>query len=397
MATEPSADGTLLHVQGLGELVRETQACFFSGIDDGEVLDPEHATVVADDSPGYRSARLWLEATLRRTAVPLTERSLTAARGALATPLPYQHSAVRRALDPENLRVRILLADAVGLGKTLEIGMILSELVRRGRGDRILVVTPRHVLEQMQHELWCRFALPFVRLDSAGIQRIRQKLPATRNPFAYVQRAVISIDTLKSDRYIAHLSKQRWDAVVIDESHHLTNRTTKNNRLARLLASTTDSLILASATPHDGTAESFAELVRLLDPSAVRPDGILVEDEVRRLVIRRHRHSPEVAQVVGADWAERQDPLHLHVSPSPAEDEIARELSQVWLHLDASISPPRPCTTGWPRRPRRRHLKRSPCWSTPTSSATASSLPWQIAGSASGPWTAQRPHRASPW
>ena len=84
----------------------------------------------------------------------------------LADPLGYQQAAVRKALDPENLRTRILLADAVGLGKTLEIGMILSELIRRGRGERILIVTPRHVLEQMQNEMWSRFAIPFVRLDS---------------------------------------------------------------------------------------------------------------------------------------------------------------------------------------------------------------------------------------
>ena len=65
--------------------------------------------------------------------------------------------------------------------------MILAELIRRGRGERILVVTPRHVLEQMQHELWTRFALPLVRLDSDGIQRVRQQLPASRNPFTYFQ------------------------------------------------------------------------------------------------------------------------------------------------------------------------------------------------------------------
>ena len=137
--------------------------------------------------------------------MPLTDPRLTVATQGLADPLPYQLTAVRKALDPDNLRPRILLADAVGLGKTLEIGMILAELVRRGRGERILVVTPRHVLEQMQFELWTRFALPFVRLDSVGIQRIRQKLPANRNPFAYFKRAIISIDTLKSDRYLAHL------------------------------------------------------------------------------------------------------------------------------------------------------------------------------------------------
>lgn len=189
-------------------------------------MEPARAQVVAD-SPHYRTARLWLESTIRKTPLPLGERSLSVAVRGLADALSYQQSAVRKALDPANLRPRILLADAVGLGKTLEIGMILSELVRRGRGERILVVTPRHVLEQMQHELWCRFALPFVRLDSAGIQRVRQKLPATRNPFTYYKRVIISIDTLKSDRYVASLRKQRWDAVVIDESHNLSNAATR--------------------------------------------------------------------------------------------------------------------------------------------------------------------------
>lgn len=338
-STEETSDGLLIHVQGLSELVRDTNATFFESLDTIEALDPAQAKVVADGSPRYRDARLWLESTLRKTAVPIGDEALTVSTRALADPLVYQQSAVRKALDPANLRPRILLADAVGLGKTLEIGMILSELVRRGRGERILIVTPRHVLEQMQHEMWTRFALPFVRLDSAGIQRVRQKLPATRNPFTYYRRVIISIDTLKSDRYVAHLSKQRWDAVVIDESHNLSNAATQNNRLARLLARNCDALILASATPHNGRKESFAELVRLLDPSAVRPDGELVQKEVERLVIRRHRHSPEVAQAVGTDWAERQAPNNILVSASPGENAVARELEDVWLWPAAGASP----------------------------------------------------------
>ncbi|HEY5151296.1 MAG TPA: helicase-related protein [Mycobacterium sp.] len=338
-ATEQTAGGLLIYGQGLSELVRDTTASFYDTLDDIEALDPAAATVVADDSPRYRSARLWLESTYRKTAVPIGDRSLTVSTRALADALIYQQSAVRQALDPANLRPRILLADAVGLGKTLEIGMILAELVRRGRGDRILIVTPRHVLEQMQHEMWTRFALPFVRLDSAGIQRVRQKLPATRNPFTYFRRVIISIDTLKSDRYVAALSKQRWDAVVIDESHNLSNSATQNNRLARLLAANSEALILASATPHNGRADSFAQLIRLLDPSAVRPDGTLVESEIRRLVIRRHRHSPEVAAVVGADWAERLEPRNILITPTAAEDAIAHELERTWLFPPGGRSP----------------------------------------------------------
>jgi superfamily II DNA or RNA helicase len=330
-STEATTSGTLVRVQGISELVRDTTASFYSGIDTIESLDPADAKVVADTSSGYRTAKLWLEATLRRSPVPLNTPELTVSTQMLADPLDYQRSAVRKALDPENLRPRILIADAVGLGKTLEIGMILSELVRRGRGERILIVTPRHVLEQMQHEMWTRFALPFVRLDSVGIQRVRQKLPATRNPFSLYKRAIISIDTLKQPKYRAHLEKHKWDAVVIDESHNITGATL-NNQLARTLARNTEALLLASATPHNGRKESFAELIRLLEPTAVGPNDEIIESEVSKLIIRRHRHSEEVAREVGSDWALRMPPQNFLVSASATENAIADELSSVWLH-----------------------------------------------------------------
>nr|WP_286185623.1 helicase-related protein [Sphaerisporangium cinnabarinum] len=337
---EPTTDGYFVHVVGLSALVRDTEAIFSTAIDDVVVADPAETTVVADGSPRYRESRLWLEAMLRKTPVPIADPALTTAHRALADPLPYQFAAVRKALDPDNLRPRILLADAVGLGKTLEIGMILSELARRGRGERILVVTPKHVLEQMQFELWTRFALPFVRLDSTGIQRIRQKLPANRNPFAFFKRVIISIDTLKSDKYVAHLRKHRWDAVVIDESHNVTNSSTQNFRLATMLSRQTDALILASATPHNGDPKSFAALIRMLEPSAVKPDGVeLDEKQVERLIVRRHRHSPEVASVVGSDWAERKEPQNILVKPSPIEEEIAVELERTWLWPEGGASP----------------------------------------------------------
>ncbi|WP_255182696.1 helicase-related protein [Rhodococcus sp. WWJCD1] len=330
-SVEPTSDGHVVHVLGLSDLVRDTEASFSTALDTVMVVDPTDVTVVADTSDKFRRSRLWLESMLRKTPVAIADPSLASAHRALARPLEYQFKAVRQALDPDNLRPRILLADAVGLGKTLEIGMILAELVRRGRGERILVVTPKHVLEQMQMELWTRFALPFVRLDSAGIQRIRQILPATRNPFTYYKRVIISIDTLKSDRYLNHLRKQQWDAVVIDESHNVTNVAAQNNRLARLLASRTDALILASATPHNGRAESFAELIRMLDPSAVSPSGALDTEQVKKLVIRRHRHHPDVASEVGDAWAERQPPRNITVPASASEDAVARELEDVWL------------------------------------------------------------------
>ncbi|WP_280464429.1 helicase-related protein [Nocardia cyriacigeorgica] len=338
-SAEQGSDGRLLRVRGLSELVADTTATFYESLDEIHVQNPADAEVIPDGSSGYRDSRLWLEALLRKTPFPYGDQTLTVSTRMLADSLGYQRAAVAKALDPRLIRPRILLADAVGLGKTLEIGMILSELVQRGRGERILIVTPRHVLEQMQHELWCRFALPFVRLDSAGIQKVRQKLPATRNPFTYYKRAIISIDTLKSPRYKAHLERQHWDAVVIDESHNLTNVGTQNNELARVLAPNTEALILASATPHNGREDSFAELLRLLDPTAVAADGTFSKEDVSALLIRRHRHHDEVAAEVGSDWAERAEPVHRLVEPSAAEDAVARELAQVWLHPNTGASP----------------------------------------------------------
>lgn len=326
-----TTDGYRVRVRGVSDYVRDTTATFFTALDDIEVLDPTKVTVTPDTSPGYRRARLWVESTLRQTPVPMDQQELEVSTRMLADPLDYQLSAVHRALDPANVRPRILLADAVGLGKTLEIGMILAELIRRGRGERILVITPKHVMEQFQQELWTRFSIPLVRLDSVGIQKVRQKLPASRNPFTYFPRVIVSIDTLKSPKFRAQLRNVKWDAVVIDEIHNATNAATQNNELARTVAPRTDALILASATPHNGDDDSFKEILRLLDPLSVYPDGSIDMQAAQRLIIRRHRNSPEVDRVVGDQWAPRKEPNNILVDASPEEDAVARELHDTWV------------------------------------------------------------------
>ncbi|MGH3528803.1 MAG: SNF2-related protein, partial [Pseudonocardiaceae bacterium] len=336
---ERAGDGWKVRCVGSSELVRATPATFYSTLDEIEALDPAEAELVQDDSPHFRRSRLWVEAVLRKTPVPLHEPGLTVSQHMLLDPLDFQRQAVARALDPARLRPRLLIADAVGLGKTLEIGMILSELARRGRAERVLVVTPRHVLEQMQYELWTRFGLPLVRLDSDGIQRVRQQLPASRNPFTFFPKVIVSIDTLKSARYRAHLEKHRWDAVVVDESHNLTNSGTHNNQLARVLAPNTEALILASATPHNGDTESFAELINLLDPTAIVDRCDYDMKDIKHLFLRRHRHSPDVAREVGHMWAERPEPEVIAVPANAAEDAVADELSRTWLHPRDGAAP----------------------------------------------------------
>ncbi|AHI03435.1 helicase [Corynebacterium falsenii DSM 44353] len=326
-----TTDGFRVKVRGLSDYVRDTTATFFTALDDIRVFDPAAVTPVADNSPGFRHSKLWLESTIRQTPVPLHHPHPDVSDRMLADPLDYQLAAVRHALNPNRAQPRLLLADAVGLGKTLEIGMIAAELIRRGCGERILVVTPKHVLEQFQQELWTRFAIPLVRLDSQGIQKVRQKLPASKNPFTYFPRVIVSMDTLKSAKYMAQLEKVSWDIVIVDEIHNATNSGTQNNRLIRTLAPRTDALILASATPHNGNPDSFKEILRLLDPLSVSPDGIIDQKAAKDLILRRHRNSPEVASVVGDKWAIREEPKNILVEASNEETAVARELSDTWL------------------------------------------------------------------
>nr|WP_229859608.1 DEAD/DEAH box helicase [Streptomyces poonensis] len=330
--TRTAHDGDRIEAVGVSEFVRDQEAVFFTALDDVQLMDPRRTTLTPDDSPTFRRSRLFLEAVLRKTPLPQSERGLALAETFLLDSLPYQHRPAQLALSGRNLRPRLLIADVVGLGKTLEIGLTLAELIRRGRGERILVVTPQHVLEQFQHELWTRFAIPLIRLDSVGIERIQREIPAGRNPFTYFKRVIVSIDTLKNtDQYKHHLERIRWDAVVIDESHNLINRGSLRNQLARLLAPQTDALILASATPHNGDARSFAELISLLDPAAIRDPERYEAKDIEHLFIRRTKVSPEVREQMKGQWADRGPSESVYCAATPAEERIFEELAQVWL------------------------------------------------------------------
>ena len=133
-----------------------------------------------------------------------------------------------------------------------------------------------------------------MRLDSIGIQRVRSRIPTNHNPFHYYDKAIISIDTLKQDaEYRTYLEQAYWDVIIIDEAHNVADRGSGSlrSRLARLLARRSDSLIMLSATPHDGKARSFASLMNMLDATAIAdPDDYTAEDfRDKGLVIRRFK------------------------------------------------------------------------------------------------------------
>ena len=322
---DPATDGGwLLTCDGISELVRSQSALFLTTLEDEiAVLDPEKTELVPDDTAAYNASILYLES-LRRRNVANDGKVHLGHRGVMNL-VPYQIDPALQALRQP--RSRILIADAVGLGKTLEAGVLATELIQRGRGKRILVVTQKAMLTQFQKEWWSRFSIPLVRLDSVGLARVRNRIPANHNPFNYFDRSIISIDTLKSNlEYRNYLENAWWDIIVIDECHNVAARAgesglSRRARLAKLLATRSDTLMLLSATPHDGSARSFASLMSLLDPTAISDPDDYTPDDFRSkgLVIRRFKK--DIRDQVSADFQERV--TNCLRAPATAQEEAA--------------------------------------------------------------------------
>jgi len=329
---DPSSDGGhLLTCDGVSDLVRGRSALFLSKLEaEIKVLDPAETLLTLDTSSHFDSTFLYLESQLRRS-VPNDQKLHLGHRGVMNL-VPYQLDPAIQGLSQP--RTRILIADAVGLGKTLEAGILATELIQRGRGKRILVVTQKSMLTQFQKEWWSRFSIPLVRLDSIGLQRVRNVIPSNHNPFNHFDRSIISMDTLKNNlEYRNYLDRAWWDIIVIDECHNVAARAgdhglSRRARLARLLATRSDTLLLLSATPHDGSARSFASLVSLLDPTAIsNPDDYTNEDfQHKGLVIRRFKK--DIKDQVSADFQERIV-TPLRQGASPTEDAAFRALLAV--------------------------------------------------------------------
>lgn len=331
-----SDGGYLLHCIGLSELVRGRDARFLSKLESStRILDPVTTELVDDLSSGYRAAQLYIDTALRQT--PPTDERVHLGHQAAMDLLPFQLDPVRQALQQP--RQRILIADSVGLGKTLEAGVLVSELIRRGRGKRILVLATKSMLGQFQMEFWQRFTIPLVRLDSVGLQRVRNQIPTNHNPFHYFDRAIISIDTLKDTlEYRHHLEQAYWDIIIIDEAHNVARRSNKSqrHRLAELLSTRSDTLIMLSATPHDGKPESFASLVNMLDPTAIADPGNYAHEDFsdKNLVIRRFKQ--DVAQQLSNAFPPREIRLE-KTAATPAEETAFSALAGATFHsLDSA-------------------------------------------------------------
>lgn len=291
-----------LHCVGISPLIKDKEAIFLTDLEEIKVIDPSETKLVPDTSEFFNRTKLYLESQWRQK-IP-TDNKLHIGDEAAMDPMPYQLEPAQQAL--KHPRQRILIADAVGLGKTLEAGILMSELIARGKGKRILVVTAKSMMTQFQKEMWNRFTIPLVRLDSNRIHKIRSQLPTNFNPFFYYDKTIVSIDTLKRDiEYRTHLENAYWDIIVIDEAQNVAERGEhqQRNRLAKLLADRSDTMIMLSATPHDGRARSFASLMNMLDPTAIANPDDYTKDDIKGLCIRRFKQ--DVKNQVNGTFLER--------------------------------------------------------------------------------------------
>lgn len=192
-----------------------------------------------------------------------------------AIPTDYQMVPLLMALGAD--RVRMLVADDVGTGKTIEAGLVLSELIARGKARRVLIVVPANLREQWREALDHFFHLDATVVSGTLMPALERQLLPGQSVWATHNVVIASIDYLKTKT--AHVLSHDWDLVVIDEAHlcaqpHAGMRGSSPDmerwRFAVAAASAAHHVVLLTATPHNGYSDSYASLFRMLDPSLVR-------------------------------------------------------------------------------------------------------------------------------
>jgi superfamily II DNA or RNA helicase len=184
---------------------------------------------------------------------------------------------------------RVLLADEVGLGKTVQAGLVAAELGARGAADRVLVVAPAGLRDQWAHELQERFAFTPVVVDVRNLRLTATSLPVGANPWQAIPFAIVSVDYLRRPDVLADVAACRWDLIVIDEAHGVARDSERHAAVAALTVRA-PYVVLVTATPHSGDREAFRSLCKL---GAIADESLLIFRRTRRdvgLTVRRHAH-----------------------------------------------------------------------------------------------------------
>ena len=283
-----------------------------------------------------------------RVADVLTQDVLLAPIESSVIPLPHQIRALSRAIA--NDRVRYLLADEVGLGKTIEAGLIMRELKLRGLVKRTLVIAPKGLVSQWVSEMRTHFNEQFQLVlpeDIKTLSRIsavpgsefrvpdaEDSQPATRNSWTLFSQVVVPMDSVKpldkrrgwTAAQVSEHNRERfedlisagWDLVIVDEAHRLGGSTDQVARfkLGQGLSEAAPYLLLLSATPHQGKTDAFHRLVSLIDAKAFPNISSVTRERVQPYVIRTEKRraidadgkplfKPRLTQLAPVSWGER--------------------------------------------------------------------------------------------
>jgi len=268
--------------------------------------------------------------TAAKIADSLNQDILLAPIDSSVIPLPHQIKALSKAVSGP--RVRYLLADEVGLGKTIEAGLIMRELKLRGLVKRILVVAPKGLVMQWVAEMKFHFNEDFKLIlpeDLKTLYRLYEE-----NPWHLFDQVVVPMDSIKpmekrrgwSKEQIVQYNQERfealitagWDLIIVDEAHRLAGSTEQVARykLGRGLAEATPYLLLLSATPHQGKTDAFQRLMSLLDRDAFPDEESITRERVKPYVIRTEKRQavdakgkplfkPRRTELVTIPWEER--------------------------------------------------------------------------------------------
>ncbi len=297
----------------------------------------------ASDLASLTSIRPSVDQILHATAAAklldaLEDNLLLAPIQSSVVPLPHQLYALNRAISRD--RIRYLLADEVGLGKTIEAGLVLRELKLRGRVKRILVVAPKGLVRQWQAEMRLHFGEKFQFIEPSELAAFRQWRNGgsgdEENLWRMHDQVICSLDSVKplegrrgwSLEQLNNYNRERfedlisasWDLVIIDEAHRMGGSTEQVARykLGAALAEASPYLLLLSATPHQGKTDQFMRLMQLLDREAFPDEGSVNRDRVRPFVIRTEKRlsinaegqplfKPRVTRLQAVAWQARHN------------------------------------------------------------------------------------------
>ncbi len=236
--------------------------------------------------------------------------------------VPYNYQMVPLVLALEKPTTRMLIGDDVGLGKTIEAGLIISELIQRGKVKRVIFLTPASLKQQWKEALDYFFHINATIIDSFSRKEFEKELPAGANPWQYFQFVIASVDYAKSPDIKQQIHEQQWDLLLVDEVHlcarpHSNAHAAKQQKryeLVKDLSKKISNVLFLTATPHNGYSDSFASILEMINPEIVLKNGngeiTFNKAKARYNVIQRNRKKLEA-------WYEKQGKK----SPFPARDQ----------------------------------------------------------------------------